>query len=117
MAIAKSNIAEMRVEYARLRDNATYTFPKGEWEAAVRELADALADRPGEPAPRDWLLAARSASLPCPRCKGAGLYASGPPKRAGGFATIACDRCGGRGEQTQADSARNRDRDAARSEF
>jgi hypothetical protein len=109
---ATPSLADLRREYARMRDAGRYEAGKA-WDEAVQKLLDQVE---GDPTPDDFLWAARTARTECNRCHGTGTYSWGGTINGKPVHTGDCYRCEGHGTQGQDDYHRCRtyDRHAIR---
>lgn len=106
---------QLRAEFKRLRDNAAYEVDAEVWLAEVERIARELS-KGEEPLPHQWVMAAERATVKCGRCNGSGLYQWGACVNGKMTHSGPCFRCEGKGQQGQADFARNQayDRHAIR---
>jgi hypothetical protein len=98
-----TNVNALRIEYKRIAIRSEQT-PEI-FNAAVRDMLARKGIK--NPSPAQMVRAARRVAFPCARCGGTGLFVTmvvnGRPTGPGGI----CYRCGGKGEQTDADRRRN----------
>lgn len=108
MLTTATNISDLRREFARIQDAASYIVIKSEWrEAVAAELAIMGIDT-ATATPEQWIDAANAATVVCPKCSGSGEYiwggtTNGKPNHKG-----TCYQCLGKGQQDVDDLFRNK---------
>ena len=90
-----------RKRFATIQNHASFAVGKEAFLAAVRAIL------PVNPTSSDWVHAAETCTVECPKCHGTGLYSWGGTVNGKPVHQGDCYQCGGTGAQNSDDFARN----------